>query len=266
MTDQTLPHRLDRTIRIRAPRESVFRFFTDDRRWAAWWGAGSTIDARPGGKVFIRHPNGIEAGGEIVSVDAPASVVFTYGFASGDPMPMGSSRVTIRLEPEAGDTVLRLSHEFADATARDHHVQGWRYQLSVFANAVADEIHAAAGDRVDAWYAVWRERDAAARARRLAAIAVPGVQFRDRYSAVDGMDELLPHIEATQQFMPNIVMAREGDVRQCQGTALADWAATGPDGAAIARGTNVFTFGGDGRIESVVGLLAAAGAPGGTAN
>ena len=25
------------------------RYFTDNTRWAAWWGPGSTIDPRPGG-------------------------------------------------------------------------------------------------------------------------------------------------------------------------------------------------------------------------
>ncbi len=256
MTDRTLPYRLDRTVRIRADRDAVFRFFTDDRRWASWWGPGSTIDARPGGRMLIRHPNGVEASGEIVSVDAPERLVFTYGYASGQPIPSGASRVTIRLEASAGETVLHLSHEFEDETARDHHVQGWRYQLSVFANAVADEVHAGATARVDAWFAVWRETDASARARQLAEVAVPGVRFRDRYSAVDGLEDLLPHIEATQRFMPGVAPARHGDVRQCQGTALADWTATGADGSPLAHGTHVFTFGPDGRIESVVGLWA----------
>ena len=41
---ETLGH-----VRIEADRETVFRYFTDSGRWAAWWGAGSTIDPRPGG-------------------------------------------------------------------------------------------------------------------------------------------------------------------------------------------------------------------------
>jgi hypothetical protein len=35
---------------------------------------------------------------------------------------------------------------------------------------------------------------------------------------------------------------------------LADWAAVGPDGAERGRGTNVFTFGPDGRIAAVTGI------------
>jgi len=43
-------------------------------------------------------------------------------------------------------------------------------------------------------------------------------------------------------------------VRHCQGTVLADWIASGADGAERGRGTNVFTLDPDGRIAGVVGL------------
>jgi len=257
MNDMTLPHRLDRRIRIAANRETVFSFFTDGDRWASWWGPGSTVDARPGGRLLIRYPNGVEAAGEVVSVDPPERIVFTYGYVSGQPIPPGGSRVTIRLEAGAGETRLHLAHEFAEAGVRDHHVQGWRYQLSLFANAVANEIHAGAAGHADTWFAAWREKDAAARARLLESAAVPGVEYRDRHSLVEGLEDLLSYIDATQRFMPDVVPHRQGEVRQCQGTALADWTATGADGAEVARGTNVFRLGADGRIESVVGLWAA---------
>ncbi|HSC26724.1 MAG TPA: SRPBCC domain-containing protein [Vicinamibacterales bacterium] len=254
MTDNALPHRLDRMIRIRASRDIVFRFFTDPARWASWWGTGSTIEPRPGGRMLIRYPNGVEAAGEVESVDVPERLVFTYGYASGQPMPPGSSRVTIRLETSGEETVLRLTHEFEDASVRDHHVQGWRYQLSVFGNIVLDEVQAGAADRVDGWFAAWRETDPAACARLLSGVAVPGVRFRDRYSLIEGMDELLPHIEATHRFMPGVTLTRHGEVRRCQDTALADWTVAGADGSQQGRGTNVFTFAADGRIESVVGV------------
>ena len=88
-----LPHRLDRTILIEAPRETVFRYFTDNTRWSAWWGAGSTIDARPGGRVLIRYPNAVEATGEVVEVSPPERIIFTYGYAPPAlPPPGGSPR------------------------------------------------------------------------------------------------------------------------------------------------------------------------------
>jgi hypothetical protein len=163
--------------------------------------------------------------------------------------------VTIRLEPEArGATRLHLSHAFAESAMRDEHVQGWRYQLSLFANVVASLVHAGAAEKVDAWFGAWAEPDAATRESTLASVALPSVQFRDQFSCVDGLGELLPHIAATQRFMPGLKIAREGDVRQCQGTVLANWTAVGPDGAARGKGTNVFLMAPDGRIQSATGL------------
>lgn len=249
-----LPYQLDRTIVIKAGPETVFRFFTDSARWAGWWGAGSTIDPQPGGKVYIRHPNGVETVGEVLEVRAPERIAFTYGYASGQPIPPGGSRVTIRLEPDEAGTRLELRHEFAEAAQRDSHAQGWRFQLSLFANAVANEAYRDAAGAVDAWFEAWATADEQARAEVLARIAAPGVRFRDRYSALDGAADLTAHIGAALRFMPGIRLRRKGDVRHCQGEVLADWVAVGADGKERMSGTSLFVFGPGRRIESVTGF------------
>ena len=86
--------RLDRTIVIHARPATVFEFFTNSQDWAGWWGAGSVIDARPGGQLLIRHPNGVEVSGEVLELRAPEHIVFTYGYASGNSIPPGGSQVT----------------------------------------------------------------------------------------------------------------------------------------------------------------------------
>ena len=250
----TLPYRLDRTVTIMASRETVFRFFTDSARWASWWGAGSTIEARPGGPVYIRHPNGVETLGEVVEVQSPERIVFTYGFASGKPIPPGSSRVTILLHEEAGGTRLDLAHEFGDAAARDEHVQGWRFQLSLFANVVANEAHAGAAELVDAWFTAWAEPQDGKRVQALSKIATPGIRFRDRFSLLDGQADLTAHIAASLRFMPGIRLHRKGDIRHCQGIVLADWSAVGDGGKELASGTSVFSLVADGRIDSVTSV------------
>ena len=60
-----LTHLLERTLVIEATRTIVFQFFTDTARWAAWWGAGSVIDARPGGRMLIRYANGVQVDMEL---------------------------------------------------------------------------------------------------------------------------------------------------------------------------------------------------------
>lgn len=250
-----LPHHLNRTVVIRATPETVFQFFTDSARWANWWGAGSTIDAQPGGKVYIRHPNGVESLGEVLEVRHPERIVFTYGFVSGKPMPPGSSRVTIELAPDEAGTRLQLLHEFAEVAPRDEHVQGWRFQLSLFSNVVANEVFAGVSTIVDEWLDVWANPDDQARQEVLAKIAAPGIRFHDRFSLIDGLLDLTAHIGAAQRFMPGVRMRRVGEVRHCQGTVLADWTAAGSDGSERMAGTNVFVFRPDLKIASVTGLL-----------
>jgi uncharacterized protein YndB with AHSA1/START domain len=249
-----LPCRLERTLIIRARRETVFRFFTDPARWASWWGQGSTIDPRPGGRVIIKYSTAVEARGEVIEIAPPERLTFTYGYASGTPLAPGASLVSIRLEVDRADTRLHLTHDFSDAAARDEHVQGWRYQLSLFANVVSNEIHADATAIIDAWLAGWSQADASARKATLLRIAEPGVRFRDRFSTVHGLDDLDVHLDAAQRFMPGLQMKRQGDVRQCQGVALADWIVRASDDQERARGTSVFVFNSDGLIESVTGL------------
>jgi uncharacterized protein YndB with AHSA1/START domain len=249
-----LPHRLDRSVVVGARPEAVFRFFTDEKRWAAWWGAGSSIDPRPGGRVLVRHPGGVECTGEVLEIAPPERLVFTYGYASGQPIPPGGSRVSIRLEPHPRGTRLHLVHEFADTEPRDEHVQGWRYQLAVFANVVADEGNAGAAERVDDWFSAWSAEDEAARAEAMARLATPEVRFRDRFTLVEGLADLLPHLAAARRFMPGLSLRRVGEVRHCQGTVLADWVAEAPDGREQGHGTNVFCLDADGRIESVTGI------------
>ncbi len=249
-----LSHLLERTLVIEATPSTTFRFFTDTARWAAWWGAGSAIDARPGGRVLIRYPNGVQVLGEVLEIAEPERIVFTYGYESGKPIPPGASRVTIRLEAVENGTRLYLAHAFAEADVRDQHVQGWRFQLSLFANLVADEVNAGAAGLADAWFAVWSVGDGAERMRSLEAIAAPEVRFRDRYARIDGVVELNGHIAASQRFMPASIIERKGAVRHCQHTLLADWVVRGPDGAERMSGVNVFVLDARGRIASVTGF------------
>jgi uncharacterized protein YndB with AHSA1/START domain len=256
MSMLALPLELHRTILIQAPRDLVFSYFTDSERWARWWGAGSTIDPRRGGAVQIVHPGGVRVAGEILEIDPPTRLVFTYGYTSGTPIPAGASVVTLQLADDRDGTRLDLSHAFAEehAQVRDEMVQGWRFQLSLFANLVANDLHATAAAAVDSWFAAWSEPDTAKREVLLNRVATEEIRFRDRYSLIDGLSDLRPHLAAVHKFMPGLRLEREGDVRHCQGTVLADWIVRATDGTERGRGTNVFAFGHHGRIESVTGF------------
>ena len=204
--------------------------------------------------MHIRYPNGVEAAGEVLEMVSPERFVFTFGYLSGKMIPIGASRVTILLEAQQTGTILHLGHEFAEVAVRDQHVQGWRFQLSLFANVVANEVHSAAASLVDGWFALWSVADEKARAETLARLATPGVRFRDAYSLLEGAADLTAHITASQRFMPGLRFERKGEIRHCQGTVLADWVALTSDSDQRASGTNVFVLGMEGRIASVTGF------------
>lgn len=246
MTDLT--ETLDREISICARRETVFAYFTDSDRFARWWGEGSRIDPRPGGEVFIHYPNGVTAKGEIVEIEPPRRIVFTY-VTGGVP-----SLVTIHLEESERGTLLKLHHAFSSAKIRDHFVQGWRYQLALFSKAVADEAQGDVTERVDAFLRAWGEPEAKTRRELMESCATPAIVFRDAYSATEGLDDLLANLDAIQVFMPGMTLIRSGDVRRTHGTAIAPWIAKRANGDAAGTGINVFDLSPDGLIDRAVGF------------
>lgn len=251
-TRPDLTETLDRKISIGARRETVFRYFTDSDRFARWWGKGSHVDPRPGGAVFINYPNGIIANGEVVEIEPPRKIAFTYatpGQGSSD-----ASLVTITLDEVEEGTVLNLHHAFSSAKIRDHFVQGWRHQLALFSKTVSEEVNAQASERVDAYLRAWGEPDGKLRQSLLESCATPGVVFRDAFSATDGLTEMLANLEAVQVFMPGMTLRRAGDIRLSHGTAIADWTASAADGSPRGKGTNVYDLSPDGLISRVVGF------------
>ena len=249
-----LPHSLDRTIVICAKRSTVFRYFTDSARFADWWGKGSQIEGKPGGALRIVFSNDVTASGEVLEITPNERIVFTYGFDSGTPIPPGGSRVTITLQDHPDGTMLTLHHEFADAAARDLHVQGWRYQLALFANVAAREQHAGVQLQVDNYFAMWNMIDADDRRKAMETLLVPEVTFKDRYSCTSNADDLNAHITAGKHFMPGLTITRDGETQQCQGTAMVDWIARRSDNTEAGRGTNVFDLAPDGLIRRIIGF------------
>jgi uncharacterized protein YndB with AHSA1/START domain len=239
----------------------VFRYFTDSERFARWWGAGSSIEPSPGGRVRIRYPNAVVVTGEVVAIEPPRRIVFTYAYGEngghedaarndrGD-----ATLVTVALDAVPDGTRVRLRHEFSSEKVRNQHVQGWRYQLAMFSRVVSEEAQAAAAERVDAFLRAWGEPDAAERRALLRSCAAEGIAFRDAFSATEGIEELLANLEAVRMHMPGMSLARAGDVRLAHGTALVAWTARREGGEEAGRGENVVDFDADGRIARVVGF------------
>jgi uncharacterized protein YndB with AHSA1/START domain len=254
-----LEHSLERDIVIRAPRALVFRYFSDSERWARWWGTGSTIDPRPGGAHVNVYPGGSRALGEVLAIEPPGRIVFTYGYEGGGegddkPIAPGGSRVTVELADHPDGTRLAFRHELASAAVRDLHVQGWRYHLALFANVVANEVFADATALADRWFGTWNEEDREARRAAIRAIVADDVVFRDAYSCTRGFEDLEAHVAGAKMHMPGITLERTGEARQCQGTVLVDRIAKDADGNSIGTGSVVFALAPDGRVREAVGF------------
>ncbi len=251
-----LDHVLERSLVIHAERATVFRFFADSERFARWWGAGSTIDPRVGGRLAIRHPNGVVVSGEVTDLVDGERIAFTYGYESGQPIGPGESLVTITLEDVADGTRLDLRHAFHEAGVRDAHLAGWRYHLAVFAKVVSDEQFAGAEHIIDGWFAAWNADEEDDRRRALESVASASIEFRDPFGVTSGVEDLLGHIRQARLHLKTFALGREGAVRRSHGLALAAFAARDGEGKQVMQGENLYELAPDGKLARVIGLPA----------
>ena len=140
-----------------APRELVFKAWTDANQFQQWFGAaacdGSSLqsarlDARTGGKyrLQVRRADGEfwTTAGVYREVRPPERLVFTWQFekdGSGDEFGEVESPemlVTVEFKVRGKRTELILTHEkFASVESRDRHEDGWTRCLNALGNFVA---------------------------------------------------------------------------------------------------------------------------------
>ena len=125
------PDEIVTTRLLDAPRELVWRAFTDHEQISAWWGptgfrtTTQASDVRTGGAwTHTMHgPDGRDWPNHIAytRVEAPALLAWDHGTAPGAP-PL--FRVIVTLEEVSGErTLLTLRHLFPSAEARDENIR-----------------------------------------------------------------------------------------------------------------------------------------------
>jgi len=116
-------------IRIDAPADVVFSYFTDPEKMARWMGIDHKLDPVPGG-VFMVDINGkFAAAGEYVEVEPPRRVVFTWGWQGDPDMPPGSTTVEANLTPDGDATILHFVHRGLPPSRQATHADGWLHYL-----------------------------------------------------------------------------------------------------------------------------------------
>lgn len=149
--------KLQLTRVFEAPREMVFKAWTDANQFQQWFGAaacdGSSLqsvklDARTGGRyrLKVRRADGEfwTTVGTFREVKQPERLVFTWQFekdGSGDDygeVEPPEMLVTVEFKARGKQTELTLTHEnFASAESRDRHQDGWTRCLSELGKFVA---------------------------------------------------------------------------------------------------------------------------------
>jgi uncharacterized protein YndB with AHSA1/START domain len=129
----------DRRLRIvrnfAAPREAVFRAWTDPKQLVKWWGPKGyacpecTVDMREGGRwrTVMRSPEGTNhiVGGVYRKIEPHSLLAFTWAWAT-DGAPGHETLVTVEFHERGKTTEMVFTQEtFESVTARDQHSQGW---------------------------------------------------------------------------------------------------------------------------------------------
>jgi uncharacterized protein YndB with AHSA1/START domain len=132
-----------------APRELVFKLWTQPEHAARWWGPqGFTtisceMEVRPGGtwRRCMRSPEGALywKRGVYLEIAPPERLVFTYVNEDADGEPGHETLVTVSFAEHGPKTRLTLRHtRFESVEARDAHEGGWTSCMDRFADYLAN--------------------------------------------------------------------------------------------------------------------------------
>jgi uncharacterized protein YndB with AHSA1/START domain len=142
-------HELNITRVFDAPRELVWKAWTDPEHLKQWFGPRQfesldlTVDVRAGGKWRDRlHSDGftdsagewrtadVWQGGEYMEVIEPERLVFTFHWEEGSGLPEHDTVVTITFQEHGGKTTMNFHQAFfVTLEDRDGHMKGWNSSL-----------------------------------------------------------------------------------------------------------------------------------------
>lgn len=124
-------------IEIDASIELVFDLLVTEEGLLEWIAIDAVVDARPGGLIQWTHRNGRTVRGEIVEIDRPNRLAFTYGWVDDPHVGPGSTVVEMILsqDNDLGPTSLRLIHRGLPNEQEEPHLEGWKHFLHQFVEA-----------------------------------------------------------------------------------------------------------------------------------
>lgn len=129
---------------FKAPKETVFMAWADQKQMSQWMGPGEVkcdkveIDFKVGGayQIFMQTSDGpMTACGEYTTIEPHNKLAFTWGWRQND---LEGTLVTLSFKEVAGGTEMTLEHtNFPAQEIAEHHKMGW---VSI-ANKLANFLH-----------------------------------------------------------------------------------------------------------------------------
>jgi uncharacterized protein YndB with AHSA1/START domain len=119
-----------REVVIDASPETVWEFLTDPEKITRWKGLNTSFEGRVGAGYRTEViPDNI-AVGEVLELDPPHRLAYSWGWEGSDLVPPGSTVVEYELLPEGDATRVRLTHrDLPSPESLEQHVHGWEHYL-----------------------------------------------------------------------------------------------------------------------------------------
>lgn len=131
-----------------APRDLVFKAWTDPERAARWWGPKGfhlthcEMDVRPGGRwrVCMHSRDGVDywVQGAYREIVEPERFVYTWAWEKPEGKPGRETLVTVELAEQGRKTKMTFRQaEFETVEDRDSHRSGWTESFDLLAEYLA---------------------------------------------------------------------------------------------------------------------------------
>lgn len=139
---------IERQIFIDAKPETVWELLVDPKQITRWMGLTTILEPHRGGQYRSEVVPGRVARGEVIEIDPPRRLVYTFGWElPNTPVPPGSSTVVFELQPSDGGTLLRFAHrDLPTAESAASHSQGWDHYFERLA-----QVGRGGEPGIDAW-------------------------------------------------------------------------------------------------------------------
>lgn len=119
---------IEHVVEIDATPDTVFDLWVTAEGLCAWWAESASCDPRPGGAIRVNIDGEHIMVGEIIELDRPNHLRFTFGWENSAPA-AGSTEVDVRIESTGHGSRLTLRHHGLPIEFVASHAEGWLHFL-----------------------------------------------------------------------------------------------------------------------------------------